>query len=1671
MAYYLQYDAVSTQRISIPPVASSGTSQDFSFEIELQLYPSGVNFWSSTLLGISSEARQKITLGGQSKSSGAISLLIRAQADNILYLTFIDDKALFIGSPRKIKVESVSGVVSLYLDNVFQSNATTSIAFDRSFNQIGSNQESRETDPVDIYDVNLSINGDTRDYNFTASGGTGTVVPDNLNVANNGTVIGGSQWVAYTSANTAPTANAGVDQTGVEQGSTVTLDATGSTDDVGVSSYAWTQTVGTTVTLSSTTVAQPTFTAPASAETLTFQVEVTDGEGLTSTDTVNISVAAVANSAPTANAGTDQAILGGDSFTLDGSASFDSDGTVASYAWSQVSGTVLTITNPSQAITTVSSNPVSSDETAVFNLVVTDNDGVESTASAITITIAAETTAPVANAGTNQNINSSGGSTTLNGTGSTSNNTITEYRWKQISGAYAKLDDRFTASPSFVNPALSNRVPFSQNIYGLVTQSTPTAVNIPISLSKVLDITYAGAFRIQFTDEVSNTGYSSNATGISEDKLRLFITSHNYENAVAEIVIPTLSMSSTLADLPNATVSQGFATLLSRNTIDPKSNDRIDGYLEYNGSLIITSEKWYDGDGLNSHNMQVLSDSSNLAGGTNTGLLQYEGRARSAGWMAKVPADLVALVGGEFVSGWASNYSISSRYSQGPSLYVFDPQDALNAVAGGVVPSTELLNYPLNENALSVGGNTYLANVDPLWGSEARGKMGFLIPNSNLFMVIGSHGGLNDGVGYKITQDTGNLCGGSCTYTAADQYSYYWLYNINDIVNATNTYDPEPFAFGQWSHPFDDAGDHRVGGGTFDEVNNKLYLTIGGAGTLPGGYASQSLIVVYDLAVKAEEVTAIGTDLTEMVFELKVTDQDGLSSTDTVTVALGQGTDVTAPVISIDPTQTTYTLTVGDAFSAPVGTSTDNVDGSQTITPTGTVDNNTVGTYTLTYSDSDAAGNVANPVVVTVNVNEFVNMAYAQPLPNINRIIFLGASIQAQALVYLNGSSALENYLEQQTGRAFTIVNAAVSGENLTQIATRWDSIKSTYQNDANTLVLVHALGNTISDKGAWGTLTTQEQADLATQYNNLIQNIQTNGNLPAPTRTSYRNYNASSLNSESDANVQGSFLYNQNVLTPALANITVPMGDSTFTYFDWYDVTRNLYTAFRDNIHPNASLSAVLIAYTAQQIINRINGANSLVITRVSDPSLSQNLAPVPSIFTTSGNILNAFETNSSNTVMAIPHIFSDDMYTKVSSLSITGFLENAGGGSNGGALDTSDISQTLTNDIIKDSYAFNSGSTASRLFTASGYLANQELQIEIAAYRDSGANDRVGRYSINSDLSDHILVDASTNATSATAGATMNTGTLTTQADASGNVTLYYAVNVSGFAYLNAAKITPILNVIDVTSPIITVSGSASTTITEGDVAPTFASSASDDTDGVISVTIGGDTVDTNTVGSYTITYNAVDAAGNSAVQITRTVVVQAAEDVIAPVITVSSTQSTTIELGETAPVFAASIDNDSILVIGGDIVDISTVGTYTITYNAVDASGNIAAQVTRVVIVDAGVVSSLYQNTVGNTTAADQLWQYSDNFWFVPIANPETYIGAEYIISDTSGRALLSVDLNDHVVVTAGGFLIKVSDLLLTFTGTCYHQFVLIDSLGNKRPPEFFRKAFVNRIALGK
>ena len=156
-----------------------------------------------------------------------------------------------------------------------------------------------------------------------------------------------------------------------------------------------------------------------------------------------------------------------------------------------------------------------------------------------------------------------------------------------------------------------------------------------------------------------------------------------------------------------------------------------------------------------------------------------------------------------------------------------------------------------------------------------------------------------------------------------------------------------------------------------------------------------------------------------------------------------------------------------------------------------------------------------------------------------------------------------------------------------------------------------------------------------------------------------------------------------------------------------------------------------------------------------------------------------------------------------------------------------------------------------------------------------------------------------------------------------------------------------------IDTLSPVITLNGVATVEHNYGDVYSDLGATATDNIDKTSAVITTG-TVNTDTIGSYTITYSATDAAGNKST-LARTVKVT---DSAGPVITLNGPATIEHNYGDVyTDLGASAIDNldATAKAITTDTINIDAVNSYTITYTATDAAGNQSTLIRTVNVAD--------------------------------------------------------------------------------------------------------------------
>ncbi|PTB99221.1 hypothetical protein C9993_04160 [Marinobacter sp. Z-F4-2] len=373
---------------------------------------------------------------------------------------------------------------------------------------------------------------------------------------------------------------------------------------------------------------------------------------------------------------------------------------------------------------------------------------------------------------------------------------------------------------------------------------------------------YLGSFKIKYSDEVSRTSYASGRVAFNPTNNSVFIDSHVYQLAIGEFAIPeVLSLSKNKEDLPNAEVIQGFTSIFSRSTTGNLSSlDRIGGMDIIDGRLFIQAYKTYDTVGSKQTTL-VVENPNDLKTSTIDGFFEMQGAAHTVNYLSPVPIGWQSVLGGSYLAGNGGGMSIVTRLSAGPSLFVFSPED-FNKNEWNV-STRKWMDYPveyalsssvIQDNTLDGYGDwdaTNNSGLNDLWTTMSIAAFGFIIPGTDSFFVVGRTGMLRSGGGYKIVNSEGYTCPGFCPYDNTDYNSYYWIYDMNEIVAAENPYAVLPYEYGvfddRWMEYGKEGAQGAVTGGSYDANTGTLVLSHGSATSYDG--AGSPIISVYKLPV------------------------------------------------------------------------------------------------------------------------------------------------------------------------------------------------------------------------------------------------------------------------------------------------------------------------------------------------------------------------------------------------------------------------------------------------------------------------------------------------------------------------------------------------------------------------------------------------------------------------------------------------------------------------------------------------------------------------------------------------------------------------------------------------------------------------------------------------------
>ena len=745
--------------------------------------------------------------------------------------------------------------------------------------------------------------------------------------------------------------------------------------------------------------------------------------------------------------------------------------------------------------------------------------------------------------------------------------------------------------------------------------------------------------------------------------------------------------------------------------------------------------------------------------------------------------------------------------------------------------------------------------------------------------------------------------------------------------------------------------------------SNPVSITVGGTYTDVGATALDnidgditSLIVTTGLPINT---SATGTQYVTYL----VIDGAGNSATSTRAVnVIAIPVDTVAPVITIIG-GTPITITVGTTYTDLGATAIDNIDGTTTVTIlSNDVNTSATGTYSVVYSATDLAGNIAT-AMRTVNVI----VAPADLIPPVITIIGgTPTTVLASSTYTDQGATAVDNIDVSVSVSATGTVDTNILGiYSITYTAT--DSASNT----ATAIRTVNVVEATSTDNiPPVITITggTPITVYIGSTYNDVGATAIDNVDGPILATTTSNNVNTGLIGtytvvySATDVALNvATVARTVNVISAPADNIppvitiiggtpTTVLASSTYTdqgatSYDAYDnATTTLVGVSNVNI---SIIGTYTVVYTATDI-----ALNNSTATRTVNVIAQDTIPPVITIL----------GSNPMSIIRTIPYVESG-------AIAIDGF-----DGSRDVAI------SGLVNTSATGTYIITYTSTDSSNNTASSTRIVNVIEDNIAPVitilGSNPANITVGDTYTDAGATALDNIDGIIIAT--TTSNNVNIAIVGTYSVA------YSATDIAG----NTATSTRIVNVnpADTTPPVITILGLNPVTVLLNTTYTDAGATALDVVDGVRPVT-STSTVNTSATGTYAVVYTSSDTRGNTATA-TRIVNVVVAPDTIPPVITILGSNPANITVGDTyTDAGATALDN-----IDGDITSLITtvstvnagvIGSYFVRYTVIDGAGNSASSTRTVNVVSApyygGGGGSAVSYKVGDTNHDGKIDEY--------------------------------------------------------------------------------------------
>lgn len=695
------------------------------------------------------------------------------------------------------------------------------------------------------------------------------------------------------------------------------------------------------------------------------------------------------------------------------------------------------------------------------------------------------------------------------------------------------------------------------------------------------------------------------------------------------------------------------------------------------------------------------------------------------------------------------------------------------------------------------------------------------------------------------------------------------------------------------------------------------------------------------------------------------------------------------PLVNNVPTITlngssSLNIQTGSTYIDSGATATDAEDGDLTasIITNNTVDTSVSGTYTVTYSSTDSDGNTS---IATRIINVITGAFPVITLNGVSPINVYIYDIYEDALATAN--DAEDGDLTAQI-TFNSNVDTSVAGSysidySVTDSAGNTSSISRTVNVITGDIPIISLLGNTVETISLGDTYIDAGATASDTEDGDLTSNIVINSSVDTSIIGSYSiSYNVV----DSQQNVAAEVIRTVNVVDPGIASGVLQIYDVDGTSL-FYD---DAITASITYPGSGSSISTPTLFFNTPFFIHDVttfqNGTHSIDTVEGGFYNFTVGAGQIG---------VHMLIDWSANTNIDIVVVW--DITTSTNAVNYTSTDWDGDGIPGAAMIDGPFPGMSFSLDLL--------GSTLPPASNIPSITLNGASTINLqtgANYIDAGAT---AADTEDGDLTASIITSNNVDTSIA------------------GTYTVNYSVTDSD---ANTVVATRTVIVTQGNFPVITLNGDSPTTTYINEAYIDAGATVYDAEDGdITSSLVISNTVDTNTAGSYTVTYSVTDADANTSIAV-RTVNVITGD---APVLSLLGNPVVSISIGSSyndAGATANDTEDGDLTanIVINNPVNTSIAGTYTLTYNVTDSNGNAANAITRTVeVFDPSIVGGAF--TLYDTTGAEIFLDTAISASIVypgsgsVISTPTQFLGTPFFF-----HGITTYQNGTHTVTTSDG-----------------------------------------------